>query len=121
MSLSGSIDPVGHPRLNLTIRGPLGSEAVSVVVDTGFTGALGVTLPLVQRLGLLRSGVRPIELADGTIKVVPAYLAEVEWVQGPATVEALQSHSERFSAGARLLRGTELVINYSAAQSVEVR
>ena len=62
-----------------------------------------------------------MEQADGTMRAVPAYLIEVEWIGGPVTADALEANRQVFMIGAGLLRGNELHIDYGPALTVEIR
>ncbi|MGV3719554.1 MAG: hypothetical protein ACO1SX_01485 [Actinomycetota bacterium] len=76
---------------------------------------------LAASLGLLRRGLRPVELADSALRMSRVYLIEIEWLAGPVKVEALTSNCGEVLIGAALLRGTKLAIDYGAEQSVEIR
>jgi len=121
MPLSGSIDARGHPRVEVVLRGPFGHDRVDGIVDTGFTRAVSVPEEWVTRLGLRRRTIRPTRLADGTLRTVQVYHIEIEWVTGPTLAEALESSLPDLLIGAGLLRGHQLVVDYGAAQSIEIR
>ena len=121
MSLLGSIDARGLPRVPLLIRGPYGAETVSAIVDTGFTGAVSLSEDLVRRLGLRQRDARPTVLADGTLRLIRVYLVDVDWLGSTVTAVAFESRGPDATIGAGLLRGRELTIDYGTQQSVEVR
>ena len=98
MSLQGSLDARGHPRLPVVLRGPFGSTTVSAIVDTGFVSAISTPSSFAPRMGLLRRDVRPTLLADGSMSVVRIFLI-----------------------GVGLLRGHVLSVDYGATRSVEIR
>ena len=121
MSLSGKLDARGHPRLDLVLRGPFGYEQRNVVIDTGFTGAVGVPEAVADRLGLRGRGHRPTLLADGRLHMAPIYLLDVDWVNGTVIAEALETSGTEVLIGAGLLRGHQLAVDYGETQSVEIR
>ena len=119
--LQGSLDSRGLPRIGVWLRGPFGSETVSAVVDTGFTGALSLPAHLVRRLGLPRRSLRPTVLAAGTLRVVHTYLLDVIWFDAPVPVEVYLTDGPDATVGAGLLRGHVLTIDYGTAETVEIR
>lgn len=121
MSLLGSLDIYGRPRVWITLRGPFGIEQVEAIIDTGTTAAVSVSLALAQRLGLPRFNHKWVLGADGQVRQVTTYLADVRWVSGWEPAEALESGITEVLVGAGLLRGHELIVNYGPAQSVEIR
>lgn len=121
MPLSGSIDARGHPRVKVVLRGPFGHSQVDAIVDTGFNGALSVPEQNVARLGLRKRTVRLTRFADGTLRTVPVYHIEIEWVDGATFAEALESNLPDVLIGAGLLRGHQLMVDYGPAQSLEIR
>jgi clan AA aspartic protease len=107
--------------VTVALRGPFGSTTVDAVIDTGFTGALSVPSALAVRLGLLRWSVTVGYGTDGQIRSTRVYLAEIEWTVGWMQAEAAENGIDLVLIGAELLRGHELLVNYGAAQSVEIR
>lgn len=119
--LHGTIDPVGMPRVTVVVRGPHGSTRFEAIVDTGFTATLSLPGDSIRRLGLLRHSIRPSLFADGQYGVNYTFWGEVEWVDGWMSLEILENNLGEALVGAGLLRGRQLLVDYGAAQSVEIR
>ncbi len=94
---------------------------MDAIVDTGFNGFISFPRNLVQRLGLLRRGAQPSQLADGRFSVEPAYLIEVEWVSGPLRCVGTSGDLSETLIGTALLEGRALTIDFGEAKTVEIR
>lgn len=105
----------------MVLRGPYGHHHAEAIIDTGFSGAVGVPREVARRLGLLRRGIKQLRGPDGIVRTTPCYSVEVAWVDGALRTEALETGIEEVLIGADLLRGRTLVINYGPEQSVEIR
>lgn len=67
----------------LRVRGPGGVESdVDAVIDTGFTAALTLAAAVVAALGLVRQSGGGVVMADGSIRQIDIYAAEVAWGGG---------------------------------------
>src|SRR5687768_15517636 len=67
----------------LRLRGPSGAEIeVQAVVDSGFTASLTLPSALVGALNLTRQSGGGAVLADGSVRQLDIYAAEVAWVAG---------------------------------------
>jgi clan AA aspartic protease len=105
--------------LEVTVSGRGGEAGQTVVVDTGFSGALLLPESAVANLALPHLGYAEAELADGTVVALKEHAAHVLWMgRGVATwvwtapdVDAL--------LGTELLDGHHLTIDY-VARRVEV-
>ena len=119
--LQGTLDSWQRPQVTVAVRGPYGTASLDVVIDTAFTGAFSMPDGEIRRLGLHPRGARPLQAADGTVKPVPTFVCEVEWMNGWLSLEVVSSPLPVALIGAGLLRGHELIVNYGPAQSVEIR
>ncbi|MGA2212171.1 MAG: hypothetical protein ABSH31_02755 [Bryobacteraceae bacterium] len=72
----GYVDPNGHPRITIHIRGTHPTEFVEIdaLVDTGFTGFLMLPIAKALPLGLALYGTGDYTLADGS--PISCFLAE---------------------------------------------
>lgn len=72
----GYVDPNGHPRVTIHIRGthPTEFAQVDALVDTGFTGFLMLPIAQALPLGLALYGTGDYNLADGS--PISCFLAE---------------------------------------------
>jgi predicted aspartyl protease len=118
--MKGEVDAVGRPKVWIVLRGPLGSEGMSAFVDTRFNGTVSFPKNLAQRLGLLRRGSHPMQLADGRSVTEPMFAVEVEWIGGPVQVTGNGSDLADTLVGTILLQQNVLTIDF-AAKTVEIR
>ena len=80
MTHVGVVDEKGDPRLEVRVRGPRGGVAcVSMIVDTGFSGAIVLGMTQIASLGLELRDQGVFTLADGTDRSVSTYAGEIEW------------------------------------------
>ena len=78
--IRGAVNARHEAVLTLRVRGPGGVElAVDVAIDTGFTAALTLPAATIAALGLAHQLCRLTMLADGTVRSLDTYEAEVEW------------------------------------------
>jgi len=61
----GQFDEKGLPLIEIEVIGEGGSERVSAVIDSGFTGYLSITYPTAASTKLTRLGVESANLANG--------------------------------------------------------
>ena len=78
--IEGEVTPErqGVVRLQVSRLGG-SSEEISAAIDTGFTGFLALPTDTIARLGLRLVGARRGRLADGSLILMPLYLAHVLW------------------------------------------
>jgi clan AA aspartic protease len=96
--------------IELTVRGPQGDEqTIETVVDTGFTGALTLPLPLILTLGLFYQNSTPAILADGSVVMCDAYEATVVW-EGQARNITLHEAPGGALLGMALLYGSRMTL-----------
>lgn len=119
--LRGNLDPSGLPRVPIVIRGPFGTRRYDAIVDTGFDGTLALPGDEIQRLGLLRHGVRYMRSSNNQVGPTRTYWCEADWFNGWVGFEVLQAGVPEALVGAGLLRGHELVVDYGPSWSVEIR
>jgi clan AA aspartic protease len=94
--------------VRLRVRGPGGVVTdVEAVVDTGFTAELVLPPGSITALGLPPVTVRRMVLADGSVRKIPIYAAEITWGTGwrPILVSGIGNES---LIGMSLLAGHEL-------------
>ncbi len=104
----------------LRVRGPGGIEMdVDAVVDSGFTAALTLPAAGVAALGLARQSGGGAVLADGSIRQIDIYAAEVAWEGGWRPVLASAVGNEVL-LGMGLLAGHELRIAVVPGGVVEI-
>jgi clan AA aspartic protease len=94
--------------VRLRIRGPGGAVAdVEAIIDTGFGSSLTLPPGLMAALGLARQSGGSATLADGSVRQIDVYAAEVDWDGTWRPVLALAVGAEVL-LGMRLLAGHHL-------------
>ena len=104
----------------LRVRGPGGAElGVDAVVDSGFTSSLALPAAVAAALGLVRQSSGRAVLADGSIRQIHIYAAEVAWGSGwwPVLVSVV---GDEALLGMGLLAGHELRIAVVPGGLVEI-
>ncbi len=61
-------DEHNKPKVDVTVVGLDAQTEIAASIDTGFDGALMMSLPKALSIGLKLADVLPVELADGSIK-----------------------------------------------------
>lgn len=78
--IEGEVTAERQGVVRLQISRPGGSSAeIRAAIDTGFTGSLALPIDTIARLGLHLVGARRGRLADGSLILLPLYLAHVLW------------------------------------------
>ncbi|MBX9581277.1 MAG: hypothetical protein K2X87_13290 [Gemmataceae bacterium] len=104
----------------LRVHGPVASEDVTAVVDTGFSGRRALPPDVIARLGLTPHATNYAVLADGSRRTFNVYAADVEW--GTARRGVLVSaFGDDVLVGMGLLAGHELRVEVKPGGAVEVR
>jgi clan AA aspartic protease len=108
--IRGSVSPKREARIQITMRGPSGTELpVDAVIDTGFTGPLTLPSNTIAALGLRRQGRERALLADGSEIVLRVYQATVMWDHRLLQIVVYQADGDAL-VGMSLLHGSELRI-----------
>jgi len=110
--ISGLVNARREAVVPLRLRGPSGIELdVDALVDSGFTASLSLPAAVVVALGLDRVSRSGAILADGSIRQLDIYSAEVAWEK--------QWRSVLVSAvGAEVLLGMRLLANHELRVAV---
>jgi clan AA aspartic protease len=106
--LAVTIRLTGHPEM-----------AIECVIDTGFTEALCLPVPVVAALGLPYQFDFPASLADGSHVFLPVHEATIVWDGAERRLHVLAT-GERPLIGTALLDGAELVIQFAEGGLVTV-
>src|SRR6266508_6494575 len=102
----------GKPKIELTVTGLDAKIKVSALIDTGFDGALMLSLPAALQIGLRLSNMVQVELADGSIKKEFVFEAKVIFDGETRPVEILLTSSEEHLLGTALLRDRSLTMDF---------
>ena len=111
MAMTGHVS-LAEPELRMTVsildnRGT--AFPIEVVIDTGFTGYMTLTVETVRTLQLERTRDRRMQLADGSPRRIPAYYATIIWHGSPITIPALAMPGKPL-IGMSLLLGSDLAM-----------
>ena len=104
----------GKPKIELTVTGLDDKIKVAALVDTGFDGALMLSLPAALQIGLRLSNMVQVELADGSIKKEFVFEAKVTLDRETVPVDVLLTSSEENLVGTALLQNQSLMIDFKS-------
>lgn len=104
----------GKPKIELTIIGLDNKIKVPALVDTGFDGALMLSLPAALQIGLRLSNMVQVELADGSIKKEFVFEAKVILDGETVPVNVLLTSSDENLVGTTLLQNQSLMIDFKS-------
>ena len=104
----------GKPKIELTVMGLDDNIQVPALVDTGFDGALMLSLPAALQIGLRLSNMVQVELADGSIKKEFVFEAKVVLNEETVPVDVLLTSSEENLVGTALLQNQTLVVDFKS-------
>ena len=117
----GTVNRYLEPIVSLLLLGNTApSEAIEFAIDTGFSGELTLPQDVIARLNLLRDddGV-PYILADGTPRVMPRYIGQIQWHGQIREVNVIDAGSEAL-LGMQLLAGSNLNVDASPGGAVTI-
>ncbi len=119
--IPGSVNARLEALLRLNVRGPTGIEIeVDALIDTGFTGSLMLPLATVAALGLIKRSGGSAILADGSVRHVDTYGAEVTW-DGMSRGVMVSAVGDEALVGMILLAGYRLLVDVEPGGVVEVQ
>ena len=104
----------GKPKIELTIIGLENKIKVPALVDTGFDGALMLSLPAALQIGLRLSNMVQVELADGSIKQEFVFEAKAILDRETVPVDVLLTSSDENLVGTALLQNQSLMIDFKS-------
>jgi len=112
MNVTGYVDELRQPRIELTVKGNRKAIGIEPVVDTGFDGYLSLPVAVAIPLGLELKGRVPVELADGSMKNELTFRGTVIWRGHEYQIEIFLTESKEALVGSGLMQGQELTISY---------
>jgi clan AA aspartic protease len=117
--IAGSLTSDGEPAVRVRIVGPTGAQDVDALVDTGFNGGLTLPHDQITAMGLPEMAVSKVTLADGRVREVQTYVAEV--VLGDRSQQVLVAEAPTTPlVGTDLLWGFSLYVEFQADGRVEI-
>lgn len=118
--ISGVVNQRTEAVISLRVRGDSGTElVVEAVVDTGYTASLTLPATAISALGLVRQSTAGAILADGSVRQIDIYAAEIEW-DGSWQSVLVSALGGDTLVGMRLLAGHELRIAVVPGGAVEI-
>lgn len=112
--ITGRIEESGTPMLKVRGLGDRSEAVIEGILDTGFDGALCLSITQAVSLGLELVDVWTSELADGTISEdEPIFSGKMEWDGEIIKTRIVLTKSADCLLGTALLRGMEVRLNYS--------
>jgi clan AA aspartic protease len=118
--IRGAVNARDQAVVRLRVRGPTGAETdIDAMVDTGFNGSLTLPDGVIATLGLARVSGGQALLADGSVRQVEIYAAEVEWVSGWVPV-LVSTVGDEPVVGMHLMAGHELRIDVVRGGAVKI-
>ena len=102
----------GKPKIELTVIGLDNKIKVPALIDTGFDGALMLSLPAALQIGLRLSNMVQVELADGSIKNEFVFEAKVMLDGETIPVDVLLTSSDGNLVGTSLLQNQNMMIDF---------
>lgn len=104
----------------LKLRGPTGVESeLNFLIDTGFSSALALPHTTVQTLGLVRQSTAKARLADGSVRPLELFAAEVEWC-GVWQAVVVSDMGDEPILGMQVLVGHALRVEVTDGGTVEI-
>jgi clan AA aspartic protease len=118
--IRGAVNARLEAVVRLRVRGPGGAQAdVEAIIDTGFTSSLTLPPTVVTALGLARQSGGSATLADGSVRPLDIYGAEVDWGGIWRSVLVVAVGAEVL-LGMRLLAGHQLRVDAVPGGVVEI-
>ena|SRR5687767_9924227 len=102
----------GKPKIELTVIGLDDKIKIPALIDTGFDGALMLSLPSALQIGLRLSNMVQVELADGSIKKEFVFEAKAVLDGETIPVGVLLTSSDENLVGTALLQNQSLLIDF---------
>jgi clan AA aspartic protease len=112
--VNGEVDASGRAIITVDVWRDERAEAqaLTVWVDTAFTGELVISRRTIQELGFNQSSAVVAELADGKQVLLDTYSCTIDWSGTGQVVEVIESDEGMPLLGVGLLRDRKLTIDY---------
>jgi len=110
--LAGTIDAVGQIHIPIELTDTHGvRRTLDALLDTGFTGSLGISGALARMLGWQLHGYVEAALASGAVSLA-AFIGEVVFDGQRQVVRAVEITSDEVIIGLALLRDKRLLADF---------
>lgn len=110
MAILGKVNAAREPVVALRTA-PYNRE-ISVIIDTGFSGALCLSPKIIHRLGFERIGREAYLLAHGRIVHANIHRAEILWFNRKRSVEVIALENRQGLLGTQMLDGCRLTVQF---------
>jgi predicted aspartyl protease len=118
--IQGVVNARHEAIVSLRVRGPGGVEqVVDAVLDTGSTAPLTLPSATIAALGLPFQSPKQVILADGSLRFVNTFDAEVDWDGAWRTVLVTEVDCDPL-IGTRLLAGYQVFIEFVPGGVVDI-
>lgn len=106
----GQVNGQPEPVIQIEVIGPASTLRLEAVVDTGYTGALSLSLEAIQQLGLPWKTWQTMQLADDSLVPFDVFEGTVTWDDDTRTILVAQGGSTPL-IGMKLLEGYRLTVD----------
>jgi clan AA aspartic protease len=116
----GQVNQFRQAQITVTVHGDDGSPIeLTATVDTGFSGFITLSAPLIASLSLAFLEVRTYTLGDGSDVALRLFLATVVWDGTTRIVLAVEAHDEAL-VGMEMLDGYTLFLEGAIGGHVRI-
>jgi clan AA aspartic protease len=110
MAILGRVNSAREPVVAL--RTAPNNRKISVIIDTGFSGALCLSPEIIDRMGFEHIGREAYILADGRIVHADIHRAEILWFNRKRSVEVIALENRQGLLGTQMLEGCRLIVQF---------
>jgi predicted aspartyl protease len=118
--LKGLVNARLEPFVDISLRGPLSEVSLPVLLDTGFTGFLKLDKELADHIGIKRTLITRVVLANGATDTVDLGIVEIWWRKRWRRELAMIAPGGSM-VGTALLGGTVMRVRVVPGGSVKIR
>jgi len=118
--ITGFVTPNIQATIRLLIEDSASkTQAIDVIIDTGFSGAMSLPATLVSALGLQTISFENVQVADGSVVRTSVHSATVMW-DGKARRVDVHAMGVQQSIGMSMLMGHDVYIRATDGGSVRI-
>ena len=118
--IQGAVNAQYEAILSLRIRGSGGVEqVVDAVLDTGYNASLTLPSATIAALGLTFRATSQVMLADGSLRFVSTFNAEVDWDGAWRAIVVTEVEGDPL-IGTRMLAGHQVFIEFVPGGVVDI-
>lgn len=118
--ISGLVNDKLEATVRLIVLGPGGqSQEITVVMDTGYNGALSLPLGIVSALSLQQGASREVRFGDARRQICDYYNAEIDWDGNLHRARILCVEGDPL-LGTALLKGYKMEADFVVGGQVQI-